>query len=163
MYTDGINEFNEDDFEYFSQNRHMMEREGTMSTVQKPLKAYINNRNDDERKSKFSKPQIEHADSEHYILSDMSEDFDNFESMEIPRESEEGTEYIIETDTIEIDMPDMPDNVIMNTRDIKRIPDVSPIKIEKFNQLADKRKQEYQRYEGTSKNKKIVDMLLQQK
>lgn len=95
--------------------------------------------------------------------SDFSEELDNFESLEIPRESEEGTEYIIETDTIEIDTPDMPDNIIMNTRDINQALNVSPIKIEKFNQLANKRKQEYQSSNGVSKNKKIVDMLLQQK
>jgi hypothetical protein len=84
--------------------------------------------------------------------------------MEIPRESEEGTEYVIETETVEVNESiDIPDEKSAAAFEYKKVPQVSKENIIKFNQLASKRKQEYQPVDGKSKNKKIIDMLLKNK
>jgi hypothetical protein len=84
--------------------------------------------------------------------------------MVIPRESEEGTEYVIETETVEVNESiDIPDETSVAPFDYRKVSKVSKENLMKFNQLANKRKQEYQPVDGKSKNKKIIDMLLKQK
>ena len=84
--------------------------------------------------------------------------------MVIPRESEEGTEYVIETETVEVnDSIDIPDETSIAAFEYKKVTKVSSENLIKFNQLASKRKQEYQPVDGKHKNKKIIDMLLKNK
>jgi hypothetical protein len=63
VYTDGINEFSEDDFEYYNNNQFIAERDGTMASVQKPLSIYTNRGINQEHFSKFIEPLVEHAEN----------------------------------------------------------------------------------------------------
>ena len=63
VYTDGINEFNEDDFEYYNNNQFIAERDATMASVQKPLSVYTSREIHQEPKSKFIEPLVEHAEN----------------------------------------------------------------------------------------------------
>jgi hypothetical protein len=67
VYTDGINEFNEDDFEYYNNNQFIAERDGTMASVQKPLSVYTNRGIHQDHRSKYLVPQVEHDENRYDI------------------------------------------------------------------------------------------------